>query len=266
MATYNKRGYRTPKEKEEVEKLDGSFIEETPTIDEKDSTTAGVFNSLDETASKTEDWVLRNQKYILTVLGVAAVLTVGYLLFQRFVAEPKQVTATEDLFVAQKNFQLAVDATVPKVQDSLYALVLKGSEGKQGTPAIAEQFSGTDSGNLANYYSGIASLNLKKYDDAIKYLEKFSSKDAIVSTLAIGGIGDAYAQKNDSNKALEFYIKAAQQTTNELTTPRFLLKAGQVAFSLNNKADALKYFTEIKEKYEATPEAQNIDALIGMAQ
>jgi hypothetical protein len=35
---------------------------------------------------------------------------------------------------------------------------------------------------------------------------------------------------------------------------------------LNNKADALKYFTEIKEKYEATPEAANIDALIGLAQ
>ena len=266
MATYNKRGYRTPKEKEEAEKLDTNFIEETPNIDDKDSTTAGVFNSLDETASKTEDWVLKNQKYILGVLGVAAVLTVGYLLFQRFVAEPKQVTATDDLFVAQKNFQLAVDATAPKLQDSLFTLVLKGSEGKQGTPAIADQFSGTDSGNLANYYSGIASLNLKKYDDAINYLGKFVSKDAIVGSLATGAIGDAYAQKKDLNKALEYYIKAAQQTTNELTTPRFLLKAGQTAFSLNNKADALNYFTEIKEKHEATPEAQNIDALIGMAQ
>jgi hypothetical protein len=44
------------------------------------------------------------------------------------------------------------------------------------------------------------------------------------------------------------------------------LKAGQTAFSLGQKADALKYFTEIKEKYEATPEARNIDGLIGMAQ
>ena len=266
MATYNKRGYRTPKEKEEAEKLDANFIEETPNVDDKDSTTAGVFNSLDETASKTEDWVLRNQKYILGVLGVAAVLTVGYLLFQRFVAEPKQVTATEDMFVAQKNFQLAVDATAPQVQDSLFNLVLKGSEGKQGMPAIADQFSGTDSGNLANYYAGIASLNLKKYDDAIKYLEQFSSKDAIIGSLATGAIGDAWSQKNDANKALEFYVKAASQTTNELTTPRFLLKAGQTAFELGNKADALKYFTEIKEKYDTTPEAQNIDALIGMAQ
>ena len=38
MATYNKRGYKAPKEKEE--KLDNTFIEDTPNVDDKDSTTA----------------------------------------------------------------------------------------------------------------------------------------------------------------------------------------------------------------------------------
>ena len=53
---------------------------------------------------------------------------------------------------------------------------------------------------------------------------------------------------------------------NDLTSPRYLLKAGQTSLSLGNKADALKYFNEIKDKYESAPEAQSIDALIGMAQ
>jgi hypothetical protein len=44
------------------------------------------------------------------------------------------------------------------------------------------------------------------------------------------------------------------------------LKAGQTALTLGNKEEALKYFTEIKEKYEATPEASAIDGLIGLAQ
>ena len=171
MATYNKRGYKTPKEKEE--KVDANFIEDTPNVDAKDSTTAKAFDALDETASKTEDFVAKNQKYILGFLGAVALVTIGYLLYQKFIAEPKQVDATEDLFVAQQNFQLATDATDAKKQDSLYTLVLKGSEGKQGAPGIADQYSGTDSGNIANYYAGIASLNLKKYDDAIKYFEKF---------------------------------------------------------------------------------------------
>lgn len=264
MATYNKRGYKAPKEKEE--KLDNNFIEDTPNVDAKDSATAKAFDTLDQTASKTEEWVAKNQKYILGVLAAAAVVTLGYLLYQRFVAEPKQQEATDDLFVSQKNFQLAVDATDAKKQDSLFNLVLKGSEGKQGATGIADQYSGTDSGNLANYYAGIAYLNLKKYDDAIAYLEKFSSKDAFLGAIATGAIGDAYAQKNDAKKALELYEKAARQNNNEFTTPRYLYKAGQTSLSLGNKADALKYFTEIKEKFESAPEAQQIDALIGMAQ
>lgn len=264
MATYNKRGYKTPKEKEE--KVDTNFIEENVDVDAKDSATAKAFDALDETASKTEDFVARNQKYILGALAAIAIITIGYLLYQRFVVEPNQQDAADELFVAQQNFQKAVDATDAKAQDSLFNLVIKGSEGKQGAPEIANQFSGTDAGNLAHYYAGISYLNLKKYDDAIKSLEQFSSKDTFLSAIAVGAIGDAYSQKNDAKQALEFYVKAAGMNPNELTSPRYLLKAGQTSLSLGNKADALKYFTEIKEKYESAPEAQSIDALIGMAQ
>ena len=55
MATYKKRGFK-PKNKLEEQKLD-----------EQESTTAEVFSTLDESASKTEEWVSRNQNYILGV-------------------------------------------------------------------------------------------------------------------------------------------------------------------------------------------------------
>jgi len=258
MATYNKRGYKTPKEK-----VENDTQVENITIDEKDSTTAGVFNSLDLTASKTEEFVAKNQKAIFGIVAVIALVTVGYVLFQKFVAEPKEDTAAIEMFLAQQNFQKATDGTK---SDSLYNLALKGSEGKFGFVDIASKYEGTDAGNLANYYAGMAYLNTKKYDEAISYLEKFKSDDMVLSALAIGAIGDAHSQKNQPKEALEFYIKASETNKNEFTTPRFLLKAGQTALGLKNKADALKYFTEIKEKYEATPEAANIDALIGLVQ
>ena len=88
----------------------------------------------------------------------------------------------------------------------------------------------------------------------------------MLSTLAKGAIGDAYAQQNKLKEALDFYLKAADASKNYFTRPRFLLKAGQTALALGNKADALKYFTDIKDNFDAAPEAQNIDALIGMAQ
>lgn len=260
MATYNKRGYKTPKEKETA---DNTFIEDVK-VDEKDSTTAGVFNSLDETASKTEDWVAKNQKYIFGVVAAIAIVTVGYLMYQKFIVQPKEDEAATEMFDAQQNFQKAVDATTGA--DSLFNLALKGEKGKPGFAEIANKYSGTDAGNLARYYTGIAYLNTGKYTEAIASLEDFKSDDTMLSVLAVGAIGDAYAQKKQQNEALAQYVKASEMNKNDLTTPRFLLKAGQTCLALNKKADALKYFTEIKEKYESTPEGGTIDALIGLAQ
>jgi tetratricopeptide (TPR) repeat protein len=259
MATYNKRGYKAPKEKEVKEVNE----EQQVIIDEKDSTTAGVFSKLDETASKTEDWVAKNQKIIIGLVAGIAIATIGYLAYQKFIENPKQDEAANEMFVAQQNFQKATDGVA---SDSLYKLALNGSEGKFGFVQIADQYSGTDAGNLANYYAGMAYLNTGKFDDAIKYLGEFKSEDLILSALAKGAIGDAYSQKNQQKEALEYYVKAAESNKNDFTTPRFLLKAGKTALALGQKEDALKYFTDIKENFDATPEAASVDALIGLAQ
>ena len=257
MAHYNKRGYKAPKEKEVNDAV------EAVKIDEKDSTTAGVFSTLDETASKAEDWVARNQKVIIGLVAGVALFTVGYLAYQKFIATPKQDEAANEMFVAQQNFQKATDGVA---SDSLYKLSLNGSEGKFGFLKIADEYSGTDAGNLANYYAGIAYLNTGKYNEAIEYLGKFKSEDIVLGALAKGAIGDAYSQKNQPKEALEFYVKAAESNKNDFTTPRFLLKAGKTALALGNKEEALKYFTDIKENFDATPEAASVDVLIGLAQ
>ncbi|MGL5111180.1 MAG: tetratricopeptide repeat protein [Flavobacterium sp.] len=257
MATYSKRGYKTPKEKEVKDSI------EEVQIDEKDSATAEVFSKLDETASKTEDFVAKNQKTIIGIVAGIALVTVGYLTYQKFIASPKEEEAASEMFVAQQNFQKATDGVA---SDSLYKLALNGSEGKFGFVKIADEYSGTDAGNLANYYAGMAYLNTGKYAEAISYLEKFSSKDAILSNLATGAIGDAYSQTNKAQEALGFYVKAAESNKNDFTTPRFLMKAGKTALSLGKKEDALKYFTEIKDNYDASPEAASVDGLIGLSQ
>lgn len=254
MATYNKRGYKPAKEKEVTEDI---------TVLEKNSTTAEVFSTLDATASKTEDFVAKNQRIIIGVVGAIALFTVGYLAYQKFVAAPKEDDAANQMFVAQQNFEKATEGVA---SDSLYKLSLNGSEGKWGFIKIADEYSGTDAGNLANYYAGIAYLNTGKYTEAIDYLGKFKSEDLVLSAMAKGAIGDAYSQKNQPKEALENYVKAAESNKNDFTTPRFLLKAGKTALALGNKEEALKYFTDIKDNFESSPEASTIDVLIGLAQ
>ena len=257
MATYSKRGYKTAKEKEVNEPI------EEVQVNEKDSATAEVFSKLDETASKTEDFVAKNQKIIIGFVAGIALVTVGYLAYQEFIATPKQDEAANEMFVAQQNFQKATDGVA---SDSLYKLALNGSEGRFGFIKIADEYSGTDAGNLAHYYAGMAYLNTGKYAEAISYLEKFKSDDILLSAMAKGAIGDAYAQTNKPQEALDFYVKAAETNKNDFTTRRFLMKAGKTALSLGKKEEALKYFTDIKENYEATPEGASVDGLIGLAQ
>jgi tetratricopeptide (TPR) repeat protein len=257
MATYNKRGYKAPKERAVEETVDGV------NVDEKDSTAAGVFTTLDESASKTEAFVAKNQNFIIGIIGAVAIVTIGYLVYQKFIAEPKQLEAADEMFVAQQNFQQATEGVS---SDSLYKLSLNGAEGKFGFIKIADEYSGTDAGNLANYYAGMAYLNTGKYTEAIDYLSKFKSDDIVLSGLAIGAVGDAYAETNKPEDALKNYIKASETNKNDFTTPRFLLKAGKTALALGKKEDALGYFTTIKENYDASPEAASVDVLIGLAQ
>ena len=46
---------------------------------------------LDETASKTEDWVAKkSKKLLLGIVGAIAIGTLSYLLYNRFVVEPNE--------------------------------------------------------------------------------------------------------------------------------------------------------------------------------
>lgn len=261
MATYNKRGFKAPKPEVEKEVVDVEQpVEET--FDGK-STTADVFNSLDQGASKTEAWVEKNQKLIFTVIGAVALVTVGYLFYNRFIVEPNEEEAANEMFQAEQYLSQAVSAQ--KSQDSLYNLALNGGEGKFGFLAIIDKYSGTEAANLAEYCAGTAYLNTGKYKDAVEHFENFKTEDEVLKASKLGATGDAFVQLggNESlEKGLQFYLDAAKASDNDVFTPRFLFKAGELALSLNKKEDALKYFKEIKEKYETSQEGMSIDAYI----
>lgn len=249
MATYKKRGYK-PKTKADV-------------VEDK-STTAEVFNTLDEGASKAEEWVAKNQKYIFIIVGLAAVIILGYLGYNKFIQEPKESEAMNDMFAAQQYFDQAVTNGVEK--DSLFKLALNGGEGKFGMIDIISEYNGTDAANLANYYAGMAYLNINDYTNAIEYLNNFSSDDDILAPIAKGGIGDAFVQLNQKEDALDYYIQAAEMKTNDYTTPMYLYKAGTIALELGKNAKALQFFNRIKNEFSTSTQAENIDVFIGKAE
>lgn len=247
MATYQKKA--TSKKK-------GNQIEEL----EKHSTTANVFNTLDEKASKSEAWVQANQKYILGFIGAALLLVVGYLMYVEFIQKPKELEANNEISMAVGYFEEAQNSTVSS--DSLYGLALNGGGGKYGFVDIADRYSGTKTANLAHYYAGISYLNLKDYENAIAHLEKFSSDDLFLAAQATGSIGDAFSELGQYQDALDYYEKAFAKNPNSLTTPLYLYKAGLAAKKLGNNSTALKYFTRIQKEYNNSLQANRVESII----
>ncbi|NVJ88190.1 MAG: tetratricopeptide repeat protein [Flavobacteriaceae bacterium] len=252
MATYKKRGYKPTNKKDEQ------------SAQEMESTTAEVFNTLDETASKSEQWIEKNSKPLFYSLLGLVVIFLLFLGYNKYIVEPNEVEASNELAFPRKYFDEASIAGSSNI-DSLLKLGLEGADGNYGFIDIAESYSNTNAGNLANYYAGVSYLQLKEYDKAIEYLSKFDSDDEMLGPVALGAIGDAFSDINQPEDALDYYEQAANKKDNEFTTPLFLYKAAQIAMSLKDYDKAESLFSKIKQKYPKSEQGTNIDKFINAA-
>ncbi|MGB0837491.1 MAG: tetratricopeptide repeat protein [Flavobacteriaceae bacterium] len=230
---------------------------------EQGSTTAEVFNTLDETASKSESFVEKNQNIILYGIVAVAVIILGTIGYNKYIQEPKEAQAADELAYPKVYFTEA--STSNEAVDSLLVLGLEGANGKYGFIDIASVYSGTKAGNLANYYAGVSYLKLKNYESAIDYLSAFKSNDLLLEAESRSLIGDAFADINQLDDALNYYEIAAQTKPNEAMTPLYLMKAGQTAMALEDFSKAEALFTEIKVTYPKSDLASNIDMYINKA-
>ncbi|WP_010134115.1 tetratricopeptide repeat protein [Ochrovirga pacifica] len=247
MATYQKRGYKKTIEAEEEVIVDNEGNLEH-------STTAEVFNTLDETANKSEKWIENNSKLLFISLIAIVVLIFGYMGYQQFVVAPKEKEAANALVFAKEEFNKANASE----DTSLYNTALEGAQGKYGLLDIADNYGGTNAGNLAKYYAGISYLKLAEYDNAITYLKDVSTQDAVLNAVIKGSIGDAYLAKGDNGKAMSYFNDAASSTDNHAVAPVYLLKAGKLALSLKEYSKAEDYFEEIETSFPKSSQADEL--------
>ena len=252
MATYKKRAIRKVKSTSPLKEI------------EKESTTAEVFNALDEGASVSERWVEKNQKFLLALLVVITLSILSYLAYDKYIATPYEKEAADELSFPKQTFEQALKIE-NKERDSILDLALQGKDGKYGFLDIADEYSKTKAGNLANYYAGIAYINKKEYQNAIDILKKFETEDLFLSTAALIATGDAFVNLDNKQKGLEYYTKAINHSENEALTPIALFKAANLALNLKQKEKAIHFFEQIKEKYSKLEIAKDIEKHINKA-
>jgi tetratricopeptide (TPR) repeat protein len=209
-----------------------------------------TISSVEETLSRTEHYLEENYKTLLIGLGVI-VLLVGLIWLGRLYFNKRNTEAQSQMFQAEKYLEL----------DSL-KLALNGDGNYLGFLDIAKDYKFTNSGNLAKYSAGICYLHLGNYKEAIDYLNKYSKKDKVIGSMALGATGDAYVELGDLDKGVSKYVEAADFAKNSFNTPLFLMKAGQI-YELQQKfAEALKMYERIKLEYPESTEGTTIDKYI----
>jgi len=210
--------------------------------------------AVEETLSRTEQWIESNQKPLITTVFVIVGMIALYLGYGKFYAEPLNEEAHAEMFMAEKYFET----------DS-FNLALNGDGQYLGFADVADDYSGTAAGRLANYYAGICYLNLGDNESAIDHLSSFSANDEMISSIALGSMGDAYMNLGEIDNAISYYEKAANNSDNKFTTPIYLKRAALAHESNGNYSDALAHYETIKTVYAETQEAADIEKYITRA-
>ncbi|HLN54532.1 MAG TPA: tetratricopeptide repeat protein [Bacteroidales bacterium] len=209
-----------------------------------------TISNVEETLSRTEHFLEENYKTLLTVLGVivgiVALVWVGKLYLNN-----RNEEAQSQMYQAERYLEM----------DSV-KLALNGDGNYLGFLDIANDYKLTKSGNLAKYSAGICYLRLGNFEEAIDFLEKYSKKDKVIGSLAIGATGDAYVELGNLEKGVSKYIEAADYAENSFNTPLFLMKAAELYELQNKYADALKLYERIQKEYPESTEGSSIDKYI----
>ena len=199
----------------------------------------------------------KNKKMITYVGGGLVVLIAAVLYYKMMYLPEKESEASNEIFWAQNYFE--VDSFNIALKGGVTVMSPDGQKQIMGFEQIADEYSMTKSGSLANYCAGICYLRTGKFEQAIEFLQKYSGDDEMIAPIAVGAIGDANMELNKVDEAIKFYLKAAEKSNNNFTTPFYLKKAGFAYEQKSNFSEALALYERIQKEYGKSNEGKEIE-------
>lgn len=200
-------------------------------------------------------WIEDNANMISWCVVGIAVVVMAVIAVNQYVIKPKALEASNENAKAAAYFMKGD-----------YDKALNGDDAECiGFETIADEYGRYQEGKLAALYAGICYYEKGEYEDAAKFLKKFSADDLNIDPAASQLLGDAYVELQEYGKAVKAF-EAAAQSGNEVIAPMSLKKAGIVYLHEGEKVKAHKAFQTIKENYPSSAEAQDIDKYIAIAE
>ena len=212
-------------------------------------------DNVQEVLSKSEQFIEKNQKTLLTIVGIVVVVVLGILAFFNLYLEPREREAEKQIYMGQQYFKT----------DS-FRLALEGDDNFIGLEALKNQYGMTKTANLASAYMGICYKELGEYDKALKALKDFNANDEMISPAMVVSIGDCYVESGKYEESIDYFLKASDKADNELVSPIALMKAAAVyEKKLNDYDKAIKLYSIIQDKYYNSPVGHDMQKYIDRA-
>lgn len=187
--------------------------------------------------------------------GIGIVLVIGLVIGYFVYSNQQEQEAQARLGIAERAFA-----------EGDYETALYGNEEEftLGFSQIANNYSGTDAGNLSWYYAAVSEFELGNYEAALDYFNRFDVPEGVLGVSPTSFHAVILAELGRYADAAEKFEEAARWDENESTTPYNLYEAAEAHLEAGNRDRALEHVETILNDYSSSGQADKARRLKGL--
>jgi TolA-binding protein len=182
---------------------------------------------------KTLDFVEKNSRQILTGVGTVLVLSIAVFIYSQKQAT-KENEALVELSKATKEYASA------NFQNA--ETILKN---------LLENYGGTNSGELAQFYLGNTYFELENYTEAEKYYREFANDtdDPVLGASSLSGLAACLEEQGKFAEAAELYKQTAEKYRDAVFAPENLYHSARCFILAGQQDMARSVLNRLIEEY-----------------
>ena len=190
-----------------------------------------------------------NQTKILAALGTLAIIIVAIVLYINKVESNNEIASVE------------LSRVIPSYNSGMYQEAIDGKPGTKvlGLRKIADEYGGSEQGELARIYLANSYYFTGQLDNALDEYDAYSGSDDVMISSALAGKASVYEAKSDYESAAEFYSQAANISNYNPSNPEYLLIAGINYLKVKNFDKAKVSLEKIKKEYQTSLASREVD-------